>query len=165
MTSNPTRQLLPLQAQIHSLSREGKRIAVLCLGNELFSDDAAGVSVAKLIAEKSPPNIRTFSGGIAPENITGEVVAFKPELIIIVDAADMGLPPGSVAILDKDALESLSFSTHSIPVEVFISYFENRLGCSSTVVGIQPSAINFDGLVSEEVKEACEWLAEAICTD
>ncbi len=79
-------------------SLEGlRRLAVLGIGNELYGDDGAGVALARLLAQSgiAPGMMQAFEAGPAPENFTGSLRKFMPSHVLMVDAANLGLEPGS----------------------------------------------------------------------
>ena len=71
-------------------------IVVLGVGNSLHGDDGAGPAVAAGVAALGLPGIAAYDCGTAPENFTGVVRRAGPDLLVIVDAAEMGLQAGSV---------------------------------------------------------------------
>src|SRR5512141_839488 len=76
------------------------RIAILGIGNPLRSDDAAGVLVARRLADSALPrdldSVLVIEAGHAPENATAGLRRFSPQVVLLVDAAEMGVAPGTV---------------------------------------------------------------------
>ena len=70
-------------------------IVVLGVGNFLHGDDGAGPAVAAGVLALGLPGVSAFDCGTAPENFTGVVRRLHPDLLVVADAADMGLPAGS----------------------------------------------------------------------
>jgi hydrogenase 3 maturation protease len=144
------------------------RIAVLAVGSSLRGDDAAGLLVAAHLAKAPPasaaaPQLRVFVGETAPENLTGEIRQFQPTHLLIVDAADFGGTPGQVELIDPAALtQSMSASTHGLPLSVVASYLRESLGCQVFILGLQPASREFGRPVSAEVLRAAEELAALI---
>ncbi len=100
-------------------------------------------------------HITAFNGGSAPENITGAIIQFRPNLIIIVDAADFGGVPGELRDIDIMAGDgSPSFSTHTLPLKVIAAYLVESLQCEVFVLGIQPVSTEICAPMSEVVKKA-----------
>lgn len=149
-----------------------KRVAVLGVGSEFRGDDAAGMLVAEAI-EKETRNrrqetrkrdaLKVFLGATAPENLTGEIIKFKPTHIIIVDTADIRQKPGTVLLLNSgDVGSGASFSTHKLPAKVMMDYFTKSLKCAILLIGIQPKSIVFGKTISKEVKSSIEDVSNAI---
>ncbi len=69
----------------------GSRV-VVGVGNPLRRDDGAGVWVARQLA--GAPGWVTIPAGLALENVIGKIEKLPPKLVVVVDAAELGLPPG-----------------------------------------------------------------------
>jgi hydrogenase 3 maturation protease len=66
--------------------------------------------------------------GTAPESYTSVIRQHRPDLLIMVDAADMGLPAGALRIIPPEKISVLSFSTHHMPLSMFVSYVNEFCG-------------------------------------
>jgi hydrogenase 3 maturation protease len=82
--------------------------------------------------------------------------------VIIVDAADMGLPPGTIQLLDPGDITGISFATHALPLSVLAGYLESETGCSVIVMGIQPRSVEFDAAITPETSGAVEEAVNAL---
>jgi hydrogenase 3 maturation protease len=130
----------------------------------LRGDDAAGLIAAGLIRKACRcRSVRVFIGGTAPENFTGEIIRFAPLLVVIIDAAHMGLRPGAVRLIPRDRTGGFSFSTHTMPLGVLARYLECSTGCDVILVGIQPATIEWGAPVTAAVKTAAARVADEIC--
>jgi len=125
------------------------------VGNEMNGDDGIGVYVAKNFRHE---NWVAIDCETVPENYIGEIGKYKPEEIVIVDASDMGLKPGSIRRIPKEKIGRASFSTHSIPLSLFMSHVEELFHSKVHLIGIQPKSMY--GEINEEVKEAGKKLIE-----
>lgn len=152
-----------LKKQLKNRLSNAKKVAVLGIGSELISDDAAGMLVARqlkdLFRPKKNRNFRAFLGHSAPENLTGEIKKFCPTHLLIIDAADFGAKAGSIHFIDCEDIEGASFSTHRLPTKILADYLKKELNCKIDIVGIQPKALIFCAPVSEEIKEAASKLS------
>lgn len=115
-----------------------ERIAVVGIGDELSPVDRPGMLVARGIQALDLPGIRVFLAGMMPENMTGPVKVFRPNHILLIDAAEMAKPPGAVAALDPETVSAGLFSTHALPLPVVMDYLKNETGAQVTLLGIQP---------------------------
>jgi hydrogenase 3 maturation protease len=148
---------------IQTLERLGRadqpaRIAVLGIGHELRGDDAAGIAVARGLA--SLVNLRqrllVIDVGPAPENFTGTVRRFKPDLVLLVDAAQLNEAPGSLRWIDWQDTVGLTASTHTLPLHVLSRYLAGELGCKVALLGIQPAHTAFGAPLSPGVRRAVD---------
>jgi hydrogenase 3 maturation protease len=140
------------------------RVALLAVGSDLRSDDAAGLMVAALLERlrkrrARSPRFRIFIGETAPENQTGAVRKYAPSHMVVVDSADAGKRPGTIFAIDPDEVGGISFSTHQLPLRLMIEYLRETITCSVAVLGIQPKSLDFGGPVSKEVAKAADRVA------
>ncbi len=138
------------------------RLAVVGIGNELNSDDAAGVLVARALRDETNDHFLVIEAGLAPENFTSILRRFHPDLVVLVDAAELGEPPGTVTWAGWAEAGGWSGSTHTLPPSVLAQYLVEELGCEVSLVGIQPARLDFDAGVSTEVRRAVVEVAAKI---
>ncbi|MDF1500123.1 MAG: hydrogenase maturation protease [Anaerolineales bacterium] len=123
------------------------RIAVLGIGNELYGDDALGVEIARsLIASglSDRVNYLVIVGGPAPENHCSTLRRFKPDLVILIDAASMNLRAGSVRWLDADELLAAPRHLWTTSLHLLIRYIQAELKSEVGLIGIQPEQVKWD---------------------
>ncbi len=139
-------------------------VAILGIGNEFNGDDAAGVEVIHRlqVVLTSKENVLLLDGGAAPENFTGPIRRFAPRIVILVDCADMGATPGSIAWLDMNELEGFSASTHTLPPTVLAQFLSNELDCEIGLIGIQPEMLEFGAPLSAGVQVAVDQIINTI---
>ncbi|MCR4404325.1 MAG: hydrogenase 3 maturation endopeptidase HyCI [Candidatus Acetothermia bacterium] len=120
---------------------------LLGVGNDLLGDDGLGPYVANHFAA---PGWKAIDCGTAPENFTSLVKRHSPELLVIVDAAELGLPPGEFRRLRPERAETMLISTHTLPISTLISYLEDY--CPEIVlIGVQPRQLELGAGLSEQV--------------
>jgi len=141
---------------------------VLGIGNRLGGDDAAGTRVVDMLNQRRhrnkaplPTEIMAIDAGTAPESYTSVIRQHRPDLLILVDAADMGLPPGALRTITPEKISVLSFSTHHMPLSMFVSYVEEFCG-KVLLVGVQPERTEMNRRISKVVHKSVKNLAEAI---
>jgi hydrogenase 3 maturation protease len=114
---------------------------VLGVGSELRGDDVAGVLVARRLAawcaRTGAARLAAFDGGAAPENLTGELARFAPDAVVLVDAAHLDRPPGTVELVPAERIGGLTFSTHMLPATIVLDYVRSTTGARTFVLGIQ----------------------------
>jgi hydrogenase 3 maturation protease len=148
---------------------------VLGIGNRLGGDDAAGPYVVDMLnpalralsagrhrgRTSHPTEIMAIDAGTAPESYTSVIRQHRPDLLILVDAADMGLPPGTLRVILPEKISVLSFSTHHMPLSLFISYVKEFCG-KVLLVGVQPEWTETGEQISKTVRQSVKELAGAI---
>jgi hydrogenase maturation protease HycI len=142
-------------------------VAVVGIGYELGGDDAAGVQAARELTQAGrlggPTDCLVVEGGAAPENVTGILRKFNPQLVLCIDAADMGETPGSVRWIEQDEIDGLSASTHSLPLSMYAHYLSHELGCEVAILGIQPGTTAMGAPLSPTVQAAIRGVTSALC--
>ena len=133
---------------------------LLGIGNESNGDDAIGIYVARNFKHKDWVAIDCAT---VPENYIGKIESYKPDKIVIVDAADMNLKPGEIRRIAREKVGKASFSTHSIPISLFISHLQKTTKAEVYLIGIQPKS--FYGKMSKEAKEAGKKVLEYVKQD
>ena len=159
--------LSQLLNQLTSESGDPPRVAIVGIGNPLRNDDAAGMLVAREIQHREQAadasHLLIIQAGHAPENVTGELRSFAPELILLIDAADMRDVPGTICWVPIQSIEGMSASTHSLPLSMLARYLTLELNCMVALIGIQPKSNDFGETVSAEVSQAITEIVEEIC--
>ncbi len=140
------------------------RVALLGVGNELNGDDAAGLLVARALQVRLAgiDRLLVIDAGPAPENQTGTLRRFQPDLVILVDAAQMNEEPGTVRWLRWQDTTGLSASTHTLPPYMLAQYVTSELGCDMALIGIQPLSNLFEGPLSPIIQQAVESVVEVL---
>jgi len=147
------------------------RLAILGVGNELAGDDAIGNMVARnLMSLIDHPGqsdrLVILDGGLAPESFIGKLEAFLPDIILILDAADLHAAPGFVKLMGMCQVPGSLPSTHSLSLNVLTHYLRYSVTCDIYFLGIQPDTLEFDTQLSpiarETVKEITQFLHRLI---
>ena len=140
------------------------RVAVVGVGNTMRGDDAAGVLVVRALAAslQDAPDVLLIDGSTAPENFTGPLRRFRPDLVIEIDAAHLQQSPGTVAWVDWRDADGMSASTHTLPPSVLARFLTADLGCRVSLLGIQPATLEMGCGLSPDVAEAVERVTEQL---
>ncbi|MFC2008799.1 hydrogenase maturation peptidase HycI [Chloroflexota bacterium] len=145
-------------------------LLVMGIGNSLKGDDGVGPYVAELLAGKKAETVGVFSPedevnsidcGTVPENYTGIVRRLRPNHLVLVDAADMGLDVGAMRAIPPEMIGALGLSTHSMPLSMFMSYVADLVG-RLTLVGIQPQSMHLGDEMCDSVRRTGEELARTL---
>lgn len=151
-----------LQTILKKKLKNAKKIAVIGIGSDLRSDDAAGLLVAEELRKSKIPKLKVFIGATAPENLTGEIIKYKPSHIIIIDSAEMNQKPGTVLLINPEEAGGISFSSHMLPIKMMVDYLYGSLESEILIIGIQPKSLIFGEDVSEEVKSSVKKISNLI---
>jgi hydrogenase 3 maturation protease len=121
------------------------------VGNPLSGDDGIGNYTAERF---HADGWSVYDCGTVPENFTSLVRKARPTLLVIVDAADIGLSPGEFRVVPEEFIEDVSIGTHQLPLTHLIEFIKDCTG-KIMFIGIQPRSLGFGtGLSSEAVSGA-----------
>jgi len=87
---------------------------------------------------KESENVLVIEAGQAPENITAELRRFSPQVVLMIDAAQMDIEPGQIAWIPWEITTGMSASSHSLPLSMLARYLELEFSCRVYLLGIQP---------------------------
>jgi hydrogenase 3 maturation protease len=132
------------------------RLAILGVGQELKGDDAAGILLVRGLAKRLPKseNLLLVEAGPAPENVTGQLRRFRPDLVILADIAWMELNAGEARWLSPEEAVGVSAFTHTLPLHVVSDYMADELGCEVRIFAIQPVQVDFATPITSQVSSA-----------
>jgi len=143
------------------------RILVLALGNPLRGDDGVGQAVLGYLSEKAPVFETTLLDGGTP-GLETILLMQGYDRVIILDAADMGLPAGEWRRFEPNAVElshaDLNGTLHSAGLAEALT-LGSALGLlppEVIVYGIQPQDIGWEAHLSEAVQNAVPVVGAAI---
>lgn len=141
-------------------------MAVLGIGNELNGDDSAGNWVARKLRERltDQPNLLVMDCGVIPENASGPLRRFQPRYILLVDAADLNEPPGTIQFVELDQVRGFSASSHSLPLSVLAKFLVQEFHCGVGLCCIQPQSLEFEAKLSSPVRKAVTALVKEIAS-
>ena len=138
------------------------RVAVAGIGHELRGDDAAGLEVARQLRPFAHSNLLIIEAGHAPENHTGLLRRFTPDLIVLVDTALLNEAPGTIRWLPWQETSGLSASTHTMPPYMLARFLTAELNCEIALIGIQPAQTFLHSSLSPVVAEAAGHIAQTM---
>lgn len=137
---------------------------IVCVGNELRGDDAAGLVVGRMLEELGVSDVVIAEGGL--ENAVSEIGERKPRRVLVIDAVNAGLKPGEFVLLRAEECDhGLAPSTHRIPMYMIAEILRKLYGVEEVwVLGIQVESIDLRMGLTPKVSEACTKLAELIAS-
>ncbi len=131
------------------------RVVLWGIGNPLGGDDGVGVHLAEVLGAHPPVGMNVVSCETVPENYLAPLQRHLPELLLVVDAADMGLPPGSCRRMEAQDLISVSWGTHGSSLPHLLA----PLDLAVIFIGIQPLVRTLGTELSPPVAAAAHRLA------
>ncbi|MGC6405143.1 hydrogenase maturation peptidase HycI [Bisgaard Taxon 45] len=135
---------------------------VLCVGNSMMGDDAAGIMLYEMLQKAPLPNWQAINGGSMPENQVHIIRQIKPERLVIVDATEMDLAAGEIRFIDKALIADMFImSTHNLPLNFLIEQLEQEINAVH-FIGIQPDIVSFMFPMTPCVKKGVVQIYDAL---
>lgn len=140
------------------------RVLIAGIGNVFLSDDGFGVEVVRnLDAGTLPPSADVRDYGIAGVHLAYDVLDRGYETLILVDAAPVDGPPGTLVVLrcrigeqPAEPSERAAVDAHAMTPQAVLDVL-STLGCSSLdvlVIGCQPAVLDERMGLSQPVRRA-----------
>jgi len=124
------------------------------IGNTLRCDDGIGPYIAQKMQGGS---FLSLDCGTVPENFTSVVRKIRPSLLLLIDAADMGLPSGEFRAIPKEHIKDVSIGSHHMPLSFLVDFLSDS--CERILfIGIQPGIIADGESLSEAVRAGSDSL-------
>ena len=143
-------------------SNSGKTV-VLGLGNMLMADDGVGLAALARLEEEwfIPRDVELVDGGTWGMNLLP--VIESADRMIILDAIDIGDPPGTLIRLEGDEIPrflALKLSPHQVDLREVLALAQLRGTLPGQVIalGIQPARVEMSTMFSAEVAERLDQL-------
>jgi len=137
---------------------DSKKYILMGIGNTLRGDDGIGSIIAQSFKDHDWLSIDC---GVIPENFTSIVKKNRPNLVVLIDAVEMGLKSGEFRIISPDRISGLHLTTHSMPLSFLISYLKEYTQ-ELIFIGIQPKIIDYSNSVSPEVLKSSEEIIRTL---
>ena len=136
------------------------RTLVVTLGSTLRADDGVGPYVFEHV-KFNRPDLLLLDAGTTPENIAQTAINWKPDKVILVDAAHFQGTAGEIRVIPLEAInQAMPISTHSFPLSVTFSIIKEDTGCELAVIGVQAKSLDYREGLSPEVEKTAIELAE-----
>jgi hydrogenase 3 maturation protease len=137
-----------------------KKIVVWCVGNPLMRDDGVGPALFSELASEPMEHLEPVDCETTPENWIARLRQSPPEVLLIADAADMGLPGGTIRKMSLDDTGNISFSSHGIPLSLILEPFRKEIEIA--VIAVQPLERGFGEELSPAAAEAVRRLSQIL---
>lgn len=143
-----------LESKLLSWLGDARRIVVVGVGNELRGDDSVGIRVTRqLKTTLDSRRVSILEAETVPENYLGTIEQLDPSHVLVIDAAEIGLEPGSVVFTELSEVHGLTVSTHNLPLSVFAEYLRRVTGAKIALLAIQPGNVEFGADLTERLRK------------
>lgn len=137
-----------------------QRTLVLGIGNTLLSDEGLGIHLLNFLRERHPdlPGVTWLDGGTLSFTLAPDIE--EHENLIVLDAAQLNQPPGSISLLTGAEMDAFvghgKRSVHEVGLVdlLTIAHLQDRLPQKRALLGIQPVEFGWGDKPGEAVARA-----------
>lgn len=146
------------------------RALVLGIGNTLMSDEGAGPGVLDFLRANRllPAGTTLLDGGTLSFTLAPDIE--DSDALVVVDAARMGRPAGSIAVFEDEAMDrflgTAKKSAHEVSLcdLLDIARLRDSLPPRRALVGIEPETIDWGTAPTPAVAAGIPVAADAVAT-
>ena len=154
-----------LQAIESSLERwfsNARKVVIAGVGNSLRKDDFIGIKIIRNLRENGLQSVYLIECETAPENFIKPISEFNPTHVLIIDAAQLNLKPGSIKLIESEDIAGIPVSSHALPLHIFCDYLVEITGAKVALLAIQPKETGFGEGLTTELKKAANVLTNIL---
>jgi hydrogenase 3 maturation protease len=155
-----------IETELRNWLSDASVIVVAGIGNAIRCDDYVGVRVVEDLRGRTSQAVHLIECETVPESFVDEIVSIQPSHVLLIDAAVLGLNPGTAHLYDVEEVADVpSISTHTLPLRVFSDYVGMLTGARIALLLIEPKCMDFGDVMSEVVEEAAARVENALLSN
>jgi hydrogenase 3 maturation protease len=144
-----------------------EKIVIAGIGNPIRMDDFVGVKIVQDLEGKVSEKVFLLECETVPESFIQPIVEFAPTHVLLIDAAILGLAPGTARLIDPERIADFpAVTTHVLPLRIFCEYIAKETGAKIALLLIEPENTEFgEGLtpqISSSAKNIVRILLEIL---
>ena len=144
-----------LEDELRTWLKDATGVVVAGVGNAIRSDDYIGVRIVEGLQGRVSGSVRLIECETVPESFVDEIVEIMPSHVLLIDAAVLGLMPGTAHLYDAGEVTNVpTISTHTLPLRVFCEYVRTLTGARIALLLIEPRNVDFGERLTPEVEAA-----------
>ncbi|HVP15993.1 MAG TPA: hydrogenase 3 maturation endopeptidase HyCI [candidate division Zixibacteria bacterium] len=156
-----------VQKQLKTWLSNAERVVLAGVGNPIRMDDYAGLRVVQDLQGNVSERVLLIECETVPEDSMQQIIDFCPTHVLLIDAALLGLKPGSYKLVEPERLTMPpAFSTHMLPLRIFCEHIRKTTQARIALLLVEPERSDFgEGLtpsVEASVKEIVQTLHELL---
>jgi hydrogenase 3 maturation protease len=152
-----------IEDELRTWLKEATSVVVAGIGNAIRSDDHVGVRIVTDLQGNVSDSVRLIECETVPESFVDEIVEIKPSHVLLIDAAMLGLRPGTAHLYDAEEVTNVpTISTHTLPLRVFCEYVRKLTGARIALLLIEPKNVDFGEGLTQEVDAAAARVETAL---
>ncbi len=153
-----------IEDKLENWFSDAQRVVIAGIGNPLRKDDSIGIEIVRKLRRIVPEDVFIVECETVPENFIEQITEFKPTHILIIDAACIGLKPGSSKLMDPDQIPESAISTHALPLQIFCGYLALTTKAKLSLLLIQPLNTCFGEGLTSGLEKSAEKMTDLLST-
>jgi len=146
-----------LQTVLKKWLNKSKKVVIAGIGNPIRNDDYIGVKIVHELRNKIPSRVHVYECETVPESFLEPIIEFNPSHVLLIDAAMLGLKPGSIRLINPEQIINFSpITSHTLPLRVFCEFIKKTTESKIALLLIEPKNTDFGEKISPEVQKAAE---------
>jgi len=146
-----------LQTVLKKWLNKSKKVVIAGIGNPIRNDDYIGVKIVHELRNKIPSRVHIYECETVPESFLEPIIEFNPSHVLLIDAAMLGLKPGSIRLINPEQIINFSpITSHTLPLRVFCEFIKKTTESKIALLLIEPKNTDFGEKISPEVQKAAE---------
>ena len=151
------------QRELKKWLSDAQKVVIAGIGNLIRMDDFVGVKVVQDLQGKVSEKVQLIECETVPESFIQQIADFDPTHILLIDAAILGLKPGSVRLVEPETLTAYpAFSTHMLPLRIFCDYIAETTKAKIALLLVEPKSADFGEGLTCEVEAAAQSIVDAL---
>ena len=136
-----------------------RRVVIAGIGGLIRKDDFIGVGIVKKLRGKVSPSVYLIECEMSPEKFLEPIIQFKPTHILLINAAQLNLEPGSSRLIELNRIVGPTVLTHALTYQIFREFLAEATGAKVVLLAVQPKDTSFGEGFTKELEETIERLS------
>lgn len=146
-----------LEAILKKWLNNSKKVVIAGIGNPIRNDDYIGVKIVHELINKVPTRVQIYECETVPESFLEPIIELNPTHVLLIDAAIIGLTPGSIRLINPEQIINFSpITSHTLPLRVFCEFIKKTTESKIALLLIEPKNTDFGEKMSPELQKAAE---------
>jgi len=156
-------QWQPRLREILASTSPSARVALIGVGHPMRGDDFVGSFIIKtLLKDVRTDKVILFDAEDGVEWMISKIGKLNLRHLIIIDACEMNMTPGQVALIPLGETDYPFFTTHGIPLKLLTSKLLPNV--ESSILAIQPGRMGLNEKLSPAVSIAARSILNLVAT-
>ncbi|GAB4428060.1 MAG: hypothetical protein Kow002_16970 [Anaerolineales bacterium] len=114
-----------------------KNVLILGVGDRQRGDHGVGSILVERLIEKQL-DLPLIDAGDVPENFLKPIETSGADLVLVIDAADLGGQPGDISLLELNTLKQFGVATHTVNLGLLFRVIPKSRRPDVLLLAIQP---------------------------